>query len=490
MTRVSRRHILSGIALLGTGAAGSALLAACSGQPAAAPTQAPAAPTQAPAAAPTQAAATQAPAAAATSTPAAATAATSTPASAATTAPAATPTVAATQAPAAQAAPSTGPATVELWEDHPEWKDAMAAVIKTFQQKYPNITINVTAASQDYNTKVQTALNAGIGPDVFAAPTRPQLDVMSATGQLMELRDKVDQSAWTQVAKDAVTVKGKVWAVPGGKYTVGIAYHIDVFQKAGIKDEPKTWADLTDAFNRLKAINVIPYSIAAKDGSLTYFNYIGLASSVLGLDGFNAVVNGTRKLTDADLVAVIQQMVDWSKFYEPNFVGTVYLESKALFATAKAAAMDAGSSDYNGYKQINPNAQLGFMYWPASDANHKPCTNTGMEFTVGVNSKTKVADAAVAFAGWLGTTTGAQAMTDNVRDLPVLEGVTPKDPLQQKMLATPLDVPVWYERYTTQNIGQVWTDKGQGPFQNKMSAADLAKLLQQSVDDLLAKPQQ
>jgi hypothetical protein len=58
------------------------------------------------------------------------------------------------------------------------------------------------------------------------------------------------------------------------------------------------------------------------------------------------------------------------------------------------------------------------------------------------------------------------------------------------MLATPLDVPVWYERYTTQNIGQVWTDKGQGPFQNKMSAADLAKLLQQSVDDLLAKPQQ
>lgn len=464
--------------VIGTTVSGSALLAACSSQPAAPPT--PAAPTSAPA--PTQAA-TAAPAAVPTNTAAAAAAPTTAPA-------AATPTVAATQAPAAQAAPSSAPSTVELWENHPEWKDAMASVIKTFQQKYPNVTINVTAASQDYDTKVQTALNAGIGPDVFAAPTRPQLDVMSATGQLMELRDKVDMSAWTQVAKDAVTVKGKVWAVPGGKYTVGIAYHIDLFEKAGIKDEPKTWADLTDAFNRLKGIKVIPYSIAAKDGSLTFFNYIGLASSVLGLDGFNAVVAGTRKLTDPDLVAVIQQMVDWGKFYEPNFVGTVYLESKALFATAKAAAMDAGSSDYNGYKQINPNAQLGFMYWPAPDANHKPCTNTGMEFTVGVNAKTKVADGAVAFASWLGTPTGGQAMSDNVRDLPVLDGVTPKDPLQQKMLATPLDVPVWYERYTTQNIGQVWTDKGQGPFQDKITAADLAKLLQKSVDDLLAKPQQ
>lgn len=187
------------------------------------------------------------------------------------------------------------------------------------------------------------------------------------------------------------------------------------------------------------------------------------------------------------MVAVVQQMIDWAKFYEPNFVGTVYLESKALFATAKAAAMDAGSSDYNGYKQINPGAQLGFMYWPAPDAQHKPCTNTGMEFTLGVNSKTKNPDGAVAFVNWLGTTAGGQAMTDNVRDLPVLDGVTPKDPLQQKMLATPLDVPVWYERAATQDIGKVWTEQGQAPFQGKATAAQLAKALQDSVDAQIAQ---
>ena len=51
------------------------------------------------------------------------------------------------------------------------------------------------------------------------------------------------------MAKDAHTVNSKVWAVPGGKYTVGIAYHIPIFEKAGIKDEPKTWADMTDAFD-------------------------------------------------------------------------------------------------------------------------------------------------------------------------------------------------------------------------------------------------
>jgi raffinose/stachyose/melibiose transport system substrate-binding protein len=218
-----------------------------------------------------------------------------------------------------------------------------------------------------------------------------------------------------------------------------------------------------------------------------YFNYIGLGSSVLGLNGFNNVNAGTKKLTDADMVAVIQQMMDWSKYYEPNFVGTSYVEAKALFATGKTAAMDAGSSDFNGYREINPQANFGFMYWPAPDANHKQVTNTGMEFSIAVNSKTKHPDECIAFVKWLGSKEGAQTMTDNVKNLPVLEGVTPSDPLQKKMLATPLDVPVWYERFATQDIGTVWTNVGQGPFTGKMSAADMAKALQDSVDAALAQ---
>ena len=298
--------------------------------------------------------------------------------------------------------------TLDLWMLHPEWKDAMAKVVATFQAAHPGITLNVAPQqSATYQDQVQTALNAGTGPDMFQASTRPKLDIQANAGQLLDLTGKVDTSAWTQVAKDAHTVKSKIWAVPGGKYTVGIAYHVPVFEKAGIKDEPKTWADMTEAFDKLKASNVIPYATEAKESGLTYFNYIGLGSSVLGLEGFNAVNAGTKKLTDEDMVAVIKQMMDWSKYYEPNFVGTSYVEAKALFATGKTAAMDAGSSDFNGYKEINPQATFGFMYWPASDANHKQVTNTGMEFSIAVDAKTKHADECVAFVKWLGSKDGA-----------------------------------------------------------------------------------
>jgi raffinose/stachyose/melibiose transport system substrate-binding protein len=456
---VSRRALLRSLGGLAGLATAAALLEACSS---AAPSSAPAAGATAAAVAPT------AQAVAATAAPTVAAAATSVAAAVA------------TQAPAVSTGAS---ATLDMWMLHPEWKDAMAKVVADFQAANPGITLNVMPQqSATYSDQIQTALNAGTGPDLFQADPRPKLDVSAGAGQLLELTGKLDQSAWTQVAKDAVTVNNKVWAVPGGKYTVGIAYHMDIFDKAGISAEPTNWAEMTEAFDKLKSANITPYAIEAKEGGLTFFNYIGLASSVLGTDGFNNVQTGAKKLTDPDTVAVIQQMMDWAKYYQPNFVGTTYVEAKALFATGKTAAMDAGSSDYNGFLQINPQAKLGFMYWPASDASHKQVTNTGMEFTIGVNAKTKYPDACVAFAKWLGSSAGAQSMTNNVRNLPVLTGITPQDPLQQKMLNTPLDIPVWYERQATQDVGTVWAQKGQGPFTGSMSAADMAKAIQDSVD--------
>src|SRR5262249_11927701 len=132
------------------------------------------------------------------------------------------------------------------------------------------------------------------------------------------------------------------------------------------------------------------------------------------------------------------------------------------------------------------NLQLGFMYWPAPDADHKVCTNTGMEFQVAVNAKGKNIDQSIAFANWLGTTEGGQAMTDYVKDLSVMQGVTSANAIQLETLSTPRDVPVWSERFATQNIGTVWAQNGQGPFQGKGTAADLAKLMQKTIDDQLA----
>lgn len=380
--------------------------------------------------------------------------------------------------------------TLTFWGQFPELLDPFKAVMADFNAAHPEVQIDVEMTTNDqYKTKIQSALNVGSGPDLYMVPAQPEMNNYVNAGALVDLTDKLDLSQVIDVAVDAVTIDDKVWASPSGRYTVGICYHKDLFEQAGITEEPTTWEEFRAVMQSLLDAGITPYSIAAKDGSLTYFNYIGLASSVLGADGFEQLLSGERKLTDPDLVAVVQEMRDWVPFYQQNFLGTPYAESKALFATGKTAMMDCGSADLSGYYEIDPEAQLGFFYWPAADADHSQVTNTGMSVMYGVNPAIDEAkmDAAITFLNWVATPEGAQSMNRNIKLLPVVEGVEPEgDPILTEMVQSPLDIPVWYERWPTLNIGTVWTTDGNSAFDTDTPPEEFAQKLQDSVDEQLA----
>src|SRR5215204_1153756 len=299
--------------------------------------------------------------------------------------------------------------TLEFWGQFPELIKPFEAVMADFNTAHPEVNVKVVMAPNDqYKPKIQSALNTGAGPDLFMVPALPELASYVSSNNLVDVTTQVDFTPIVDVAKAAVTVDDKLWAVPSGRYTVGICYHVDLFEKAGVTAEPTTWAEMRSVMDQLKSADITPYSIAAKDGSLTYFNYIGLASTLLGTEGFDAVLAGTKKLNDAEMVTVVQEMRDWIPYYQENFLGTPYAESKALFATKRAAMMDCGSADLSGYYEIDPSAQLGFFYWPSPDGVKKQVTNTGMNVIFGFNAATEQKEACIAFAKWLVTPEGGQ----------------------------------------------------------------------------------
>jgi ABC-type glycerol-3-phosphate transport system substrate-binding protein len=383
------------------------------------------------------------------------------------------------------------PVKLSLWGFFPEESNAFNAIVADFSAAHPEIAIEIAMTPTDqFEAKINAALNTGSGPDIWMANAKPQLEIDVKTGLILDLTDDVDLSTLTDVAKDAVTIDGRVWAIPTGRYTVGICYHRDLFDQAGVTAEPTTWAEMKAVMEQLKGANIVPYSIAVKDGSLSYFNYIGLASSVLGIEGFNAVLDGSKKLTDADVVTAIQEMRDWIPYYQQNYLGTVYAESKALFAAKRTAMMDCGSADLSGYYQIDPNAQLGFFYWPSPDGVKPQITNTGMNVIFGFNAKTEKRAEVVEFARWLLTPEGGKSVAEHNKVLPVVQGVEPAgDPILTEMVNTPLDVPVWYERWPTLNIGNVWALEGNAGFDTNTPPEEFAAKLQASVDAQLATPE-
>jgi ABC-type glycerol-3-phosphate transport system substrate-binding protein len=206
--------------------------------------------------------------------------------------------------------------TLEFWGQFPELLAPFQRVMADFNAMHPEITVEVVMSPNDqYKPKLQTALNTGSGPDLYMVPALPELQSYVDAGNLLDVTDEVDMSPIVAVAQEAVTVDDRVWGVPSGRYTVGIGYHRNLFEQAGVTGEPATWSELRAAMEQLLGAGITPYSIAAKDGSLTYFNYIGLASSVLGTEGFAQVLSGEKKLNEADLVTVVQEMKDWTPFY-------------------------------------------------------------------------------------------------------------------------------------------------------------------------------
>jgi raffinose/stachyose/melibiose transport system substrate-binding protein len=305
-----------------------------------------------------------------------------------------------------------------------------------------------------------------------------------AGGELpfVDLTGKVDVSGLTDPARGQVEVDGKVYGTPLASYTVGLAYQKAIFAENGVTP-PTTWQELRDVARTLKDAGVTPIVLGAKDGVHPYFMYIGLVSSVLGPEGFEGLRRGERSLTDPDLVEASQLLLDLQEFYQPGFQATDYVTAKAIFANGQGAMEVAGTADFTGYRQVNPEADLGFMAWPGPEAG-KYATTTGMEllYTVSRFAAPEKQDAATQLVAWLATVEAQQLVSDLIA-LPVHEGVgESSDPIRQETVAARgQDVTVWYDLPETAKTFDTASLAQGGLWTGRLSAQQFAEEMQASI---------
>lgn len=376
---------------------------------------------------------------------------------------------------------------VSILGNHPEWKDPMEEILASFEAANPGIDVQLTTIPGDqYGSKIQTDVTGGATSDIFGDLEGNIIVRVAAGGDLpfIDLTGKVDVSGLTDSARQQVEVGGKVYGCPLAAYTVGLAINNPVFGKAGV-NPPTTWDELKAACESLKAAGVqAPMVLGAKDWVHPYFMYIGLASSVLGFDGLNGIRDGSRTLTEPEVVAAAQMLLDLVPYYNAGFEATDYTTAKAIFAQGQGAMMVAGTADFTGYRQVNPDADLSFIAWPGPEAGKK-ATTTGFEllYTVSAFSEPEKQEAATTFVNWLATKEAQQLVSDKIA-IPVHKEVTEStDPIraQTAQAAAGGDVPVWYDlpeingsvTATQDNHGGLWT--------GRITAQQFAELQQAAV---------
>ena len=164
---------------------------------------------------------------------------------------------------------SSGPVTLTFWTNATPGPGLtyFQNAIKTFDTLHPNVTIKMqTIQNEDFDGKLQTALNSNATPDIFLQRGGGKMPAMVKANKVQPLTlTAADQQNAVRPRLASESIDGKVYAMPLAVHPGGIYYSKDLFAQAGITATPTTIAELEADVAKLKATGVAPIALGAKD---------------------------------------------------------------------------------------------------------------------------------------------------------------------------------------------------------------------------------
>lgn len=313
---------------------------------------------------------------------------------------------------------------VTAWGNHPEWQETLEEITAVFNESHPGIEVTWDfRPNANYQAAVNTAVSGGQAPDIFGWIEGTAIRTGAADGIIMDLTGIVDTSQLIEAARSQVEFDGQVWGSPISAYTVGIYYQLDIFEEQGLS-VPTTWDELIDVSKALSDAGITAWAMPSKDMILPYFFYTLAIGSVLGEDGYQDLLDGERELTEPDLVAAAQLMLDLQPYFNEGFEAQGYAEGKAAFAEGRAAMIIGGSADFAGYQETNPDVNVGVFGFPGPDGGLS-VTTSGLDLNYTVWSESPRAEAAAEFIAWLSTEEPQQIVADKL-SIPIRQGISPQ----------------------------------------------------------------
>ncbi|GAA4051356.1 extracellular solute-binding protein [Nonomuraea soli] len=319
-------------------------------------------------------------------------------------------------APTAQTAPNQITGTITVLTNRTDQVESGQAdkYAAEFNKIYPNVQVKFEGLT-DYEGEVKIRMSSEEYGDVLSIPNTVKVSqyptFFEPLGPAEELSKKYDFT-------DRATVDGQVYGIANIGTAQGFVYNKAVWEKAGVKEWPKTPEEFLAGLQAIKdKTDATPYYTNYKDmWPLTMWGH------ALGSIGCDATAGD--KLADTDnpwapgqpLHVADKLLFDVvaNKLTEDDPNTTNWEESKNLIANGKIATMALGSWAVVQMKEAatkagqNPD-DIAYMPFP-SQTGGRFCTSVRPDYQYAVNVHSKNKPAAKAWIEWFITKSGdAQA---------------------------------------------------------------------------------
>jgi len=272
------------------------------------------------------------------------------------------------------------------------------------QAALPDIKIELETVTADYDTKLQTDIAAGSGPDLFYLDSMPAPNYMES-GALLAIDDFMAASGVSveDFYPGLISVfqfDGKTYGLPKDWSSLGTVYNSDALTEAGVTAAPTTWDELKAAGQALLDATGEPRIMIPADFARYLAFHYQAGASVFNEDETEITINSEEAATALD------------------FYYGLYRDGLAT-TPADAGADWPGDGLAKGFADIvfEGNWVVPFLTTGAPDLKYAvaempegPAGKATLAFTVcyAINASSQVADAAWQVENYL---TGEEGMT-------------------------------------------------------------------------------
>ncbi|MBS6194435.1 MAG: extracellular solute-binding protein [Clostridiales bacterium] len=244
-------------------------------------------------------------------------------------------------------------------------------VVKAFEEEHPGVKVEVQHAPNDGNALLQSRVNSGDVPDVFAVESgtlaEMYYDYAYDWTQDTETTGLFGEAA-LEMGKDS---EGNIKALPWSYANMGLIYNKESFEKAGITELPTTMDELEEACVKLDKAGIPAISLAAKEvwvlaQTATHF----MMDKEMDAAGTDAALKSGELTFDAlPHWENLFRFLDLAVKYGPDKPLEVDWEtSENMLANGDAAMIHMGDWCQSTLDSFNPDAQLGFLPFPVGDS--------------------------------------------------------------------------------------------------------------------------
>jgi multiple sugar transport system substrate-binding protein len=264
-----------------------------------------------------------------------------------------------------------------------------------FEKANPDVDLKVTYVGEEAYKVQMSGWLATDPPDMLSWHNGERMAYFAKRGLLEDLSSDWQTNGWNQTyaaVKPPSTYAGKQYAAPLGYDSYGFFYRKDLFEKAGITSEPKTWDEFLADCKKLKAAGIAPIAVPAKDSwtLAAWFDYLDLR--INGYAFHEQLMAGEVAYTDPRVRKVYatwktliddKYFVDNALSYDVDSVSPLLVNGQAsmmLMGTFFSAGLPASTRDKMGYFRfpvIDPavpmaeDGPVNILMIPAKAANKK-----------------------------------------------------------------------------------------------------------------------